>query len=53
MGRKKARDSSFKCIYQFEFYSEIDVNSILSNCYVEDEIDEIEKEYIEKVVKGV
>ncbi|MDD3303580.1 MAG: transcription antitermination factor NusB [Clostridia bacterium] len=52
MGRKKARDSAFKCIYQLEFQKN-EVDKILEYCYVENENEEEEKEYIEPVLKGV
>ena len=53
MGRKKARDNAFKCIYQLSFGQDLDINKILENCYLENENDEDEKEYIELVLNGV
>ena len=53
MGRKKARDNAFKCVYQLSFGQDIDINKILENCYVENENDEEEKEYIESVLNGI
>lgn len=53
MGRKKARDNAFKCIYQLSFGQDLDTNKILENCYLENENDEDEKEYIELVLNGV
>ena len=34
MGRKKARDNTFKCIYQLEFENR-DIDRILKFCYEE------------------
>lgn len=53
MGRKKARDNAFKCIYQLSFEVEYDIDKILEYCYVENENIQEEKEYIEIVLKGV
>ena len=53
MSRKKARDNAFKCIYQFEFTDKPDIDNILKDCYMENDNIEDEKEYIEKVVRGV
>ena len=53
MDRKKARDNAFKCVYQLSFGQDLDINKILENCYVENENDEEEKEYIETVVNGI
>lgn len=53
MGRKKARDNAFKCIYQLEFEDKKALEKILSYCYVENENEEEEKEYIESVLHGV
>ncbi len=52
MGRKKARDNAFKCIYELSFDVN-DVSTIIENSYIENENLEDEKEYIEKVVNGV
>ncbi len=53
MGRKKARDNAFKCIYQLEFSKDRDINKILEFCYEENENEEEEIEYISKVLNGV
>lgn len=53
MGRKKARDNAFKCIYQLSFEKECNVEKILEYCYEENENIPEEKEYIEKVFRGV
>ena len=51
MGRKKARDNAFKCIYQLSFEKEYNVEKILEYCYEENENIPEEKEYIEKFKK--
>lgn len=53
MGRKKARDNAFKCIYQLAFVEEVDTKAILNECYVENLNEEEEKEYISLVLEGV
>lgn len=53
MGRKKARDNAFRCIYQFGFEEHNSIDDILKYCYNENENDEEEIEYISKVVRGV
>ncbi len=56
MGRKKARDNAFKCVYQIEFLNENKeekINDILNECYEENENIEEEKEYISSSIKGV
>lgn len=53
MGRKKARDNAFKCVYQLSFGQDIDINSILENCYIENENEDDEKEYIDMVLNGI
>lgn len=53
MGRKKARDNAFKCVYQLSFGQDLDICKILENCYLENENDEDEREYIEIVVNGI
>ena len=53
MGRKRARDNAFKCVYQLSFGQDIDLSKILENCYIENENDEEEKEYIETVLNGI
>ena len=52
MGRKKARDNTFKCVYQLEFDNR-DIDRILKFCYEENESNDDEKEYIDTVLKGV
>ncbi|MCX8075383.1 MAG: transcription antitermination factor NusB [Clostridia bacterium] len=53
MGRKKARDNAFKCVYQFDFQGSENLSEILDFCYEENENDEEEKEYIIRIVEGV
>ena len=53
MSRKKARDNAFKCIYELEFIKDKNLDDILSNCYEENNVSQTEKEYVEKVVRGV
>ncbi len=55
MGRKKARDNTFKCVYQLEFYDKenVDLDAIINFCFEENENLEEEKEYIEATLKGV
>lgn len=53
MSRKSARDNAFKCVYEFEFNKEKDIDTILEACYEENNCIDVEKEYIEQVVKGV
>lgn len=53
MGRKKARDNAFKCIYQIGFENCNSIEKILEFCYEENTNDDEEKEYIEKVVYGL
>lgn len=53
MSRKKARESAFKCIYELEFGRDENLVKILNNCYEENDSKEDEKEYIQKVLKGV
>lgn len=53
MSRKSARDNAFKCIYEFEFNRDKNLDTILEVCYEENNCTEIEKEYIGQVVKGV
>lgn len=53
MGRKKARDNAFKCIYQLEFMDDKNVEKLLDYCYDENQNTDNEKEYIQNVVKGV
>lgn len=53
MGRKKARDNAFKCIYQLGFENCNRVDDILNYCYEENNNIEDEVEYISKVTNGV
>ena len=53
MSRKSARDNAFKCIYEFEFNKEKEIDTIIESCYEENNCIDVEKEYIEQVVKGV
>lgn len=53
MSRKEARENAFKCVYQFEFDKDKNVNDILDMCLVENQSNESEEEYIKAVVLGV
>ena len=53
MGRKKARDNAFKCIYQLEFMGKDKKEEILEYCYLENANSEEEKEYIQDVFEKV
>ena len=53
MSRKKARDNAFKCVYELEFGMKENLEKILENCYEENDNKPDEKDYIEKVLKGV
>lgn len=53
MSRKSARENAFKCIYEFEFNKEKDIDIILLSCYEENNCIDVEKEYIDQVVQGV
>lgn len=53
MGRKKARDNAFKCVFQFEFIGRQSLQDIFKYCYEENDNTPEEKEYIEKIVNGV
>ncbi len=53
MGRKKARDNAFKCIYQLEFMGKDKKEEILEYCYLENDNSEVEKEYIQDVFEKV
>lgn len=53
MSRKKARDNAFKCVYELEFGMNENLEKILENCYEENDNKPDEKDYIEKVLKGV
>lgn len=52
MTRKEARDLSFKLLYQMEIQKETPSN-ILEIYYLENELDQKVKEYVEDVVFGV
>ncbi len=53
MGRKKARENAFKCIYEYEFDKKIDINKILKYCHEENNSSQEEIEYINNVVIGI
>ncbi len=53
MGRKKARDNAFKCIYQLEFMGKEKKEEILEYCYLENDNSEEEKEYIQDIFEKV
>ena len=53
MSRKRARDNAFKCVYEIEFGKNENIDDILRYCYEENSIKPDEKEYIEKVVRGI
>jgi N utilization substance protein B len=53
MGRKKARDNAFKCVYQLAFAHDGNLDNILNSCYAENINEEEEKEYIKLVLEGV
>jgi N utilization substance protein B len=53
MSRKKARDNAFKCVYELEFGKDENIDNILRNCYEENNVSQTEKDYIEKVVRGI
>lgn len=53
MSRKNARENAFKCIYEYEFNKEKDIEKLLESCYEENNCSELEKEYIEEVTKGL
>lgn len=53
MGRKKARDNAFKCVYQLEFMGKENFKEILEYGYLENENSEEEKEYIKEVFTKV
>ena len=53
MSRKKARDNAFKCVYELEFGKNENIDNILRNCYEENNVSQTEKDYIEKVVRGI
>lgn len=53
MSRKAARDNAFKCIYEYEFNKDKDIDKIIEENCIENECADIEREYIEQVTKGV
>lgn len=53
MSRKNARDNAFKCIYEYEFNRDINIDKLLGYCYEETKPNDDEKEYVEQVVRGV
>lgn len=53
MGRKKARDNAFKCVYQLEFMGKDKKEEILEYCYLENDNSEEEKEYIQDIFEKV
>ena len=53
MGRKKARDNAFKCIYQLELMGKEKKEEILEYCYLENDNSEEEKEYIQDIFEKV
>lgn len=53
MGRKKARDNAFKCVYQLEFIGKEKKDEILEYCYLENENSKEEKAYIKEVFEKV
>lgn len=53
MSRKTARDNAFKCIYEYEFNKDKNIDEIIDErCNVSNCLD-LEREYIEQVTKGV
>ena len=53
MGRKKARDNAFKCVYQLSFMENSNIEKILEFCYTENENTEEEINYIFNTVHGI
>ena len=53
MSRKAARDNAFKCIYEYEFNKDKDIDKIIEEICIENECVDIEREYIEQVTRGV
>lgn len=53
MGRKKARDNAFKCIFQLGFDLNINLDETLKYTYEENENTEEEQEYISKLLNGI
>lgn len=53
MGRRKARDNAFKCIYELEYHEKNNIDNILDYCFKENNNTDEEKEFIIKTVTGV
>lgn len=53
MSRRSARDNAFKCIYEYEFDKEIDINKILDYCKEENNLNDEDTKYINDVVLGI
>ena len=53
MGRKKARDSAFKCVYQLGFDLNIDIQETLKYNYEENNNTLEEQEYISLLLNGI
>jgi len=53
MGRKKARDNAFKCLYQLGFDFDLNLENVLEHSYEENVSTEEEKEYISNLLSGV
>lgn len=53
MSRKKARDISFKCIYQIEYDTENDIEKLITNNLEDVNIQSEDNEYVVLLVKGV
>lgn len=53
MGRKKARDNAFKCVYQIGFDLDLEIENVLKYTY-EDNLNSVEEqEYISELLNGV
>ena len=53
MGRKKARDTAFICLYQLGFDFDLKLENVLEYSYQENSSTEEEKEYISNLLRGV
>lgn len=53
MGRKKARENAFKCVFQIGFENEYNVSNMIKSLEDEINLDENDKEYISSVVSGI
>ncbi|MDD2376635.1 MAG: transcription antitermination factor NusB [Clostridia bacterium] len=53
MGRKKARDNAFKCLYQLGFDFDLKLENVLKHSYEENISTEEEKEYISELLRGI